>query len=268
MPRRCGRGASAGDPRNDAQRARFEASRHEVSQRGAVRSRRWRARPKADLDHAASADGAQIDAMAGEDCVALAIIGGFDGRGRLRRLESSADGWKLGGAAGIRQEAEVTDAAEPFRQHVEQEATNELVSVERHHLGLVVGAIILPAEADATVLAGEEPAVGDRDAMGVASQIVEHLLRPAEGALGIDDPFDIGAAARDAGRRPPVRIKPTRLPKNSSSPLSNAACRRSRNRRRYSRDRTRTGRKKLGRQPTQRPSAARPPPGTTQWACG
>ena len=35
-----------------------------------------------------------------------------------------------------------------------------------------------------------------------------------------------------------------------------------------SRDRTRTGRKKLGRQATQRPSGARPPPGTTQWACG
>jgi hypothetical protein len=129
--------------------------------------------------------------MTGEDSVALAIIGGFDGRGRLRRLESSADGWKLGGAAGIRQEAEVTDAAEPFRQHVEQEATDELINLERHHLGLVVGAIILPTEADATVLAGEEPTVGDRDAVGVAPQIFEDLLRATEGALGIDDPFDI-----------------------------------------------------------------------------
>jgi len=123
--------------------------------------------------------------MAGEDCVALAIIGGFDGRGWLRRLESSADGWKLGGAAGIGQEAEVTDAAETSRQDVEQEATDELINLERHHLGLVVGAIIFPAEADATVLAGEEPAVGDRDAMGVAPQIFQHLLRASEGALGI-----------------------------------------------------------------------------------
>ena len=43
--------------------------------------------------------GAQIDAMAGEDCVTLAIIGVFDGRGRLRRFDRGTDGRKLGGAA-------------------------------------------------------------------------------------------------------------------------------------------------------------------------
>ena len=84
----------------------------------------------------------------------------------------------------------MTNAAEPFRQHVEQEATDELIGVERHHLGLVVGAIILPTEADPTVLAGEKPIVCDRDAMGVAPQILEHLLWPGEGTLGIDDPCD------------------------------------------------------------------------------
>ena len=125
----------------------------------------------------------------------------------------------------------MTDAAEALRQHVEQEATNELVRVERHHLALVVGAIILPAKADTTVLAGEEPAVGDGDAMGVAAEIVEHLLRSAEWAFGIDDPFDIAqrrqivGEGRRLGRR-------ARSPKNSSLLLSNAACRRSRNRRR------------------------------------
>src|SRR4051812_12105459 len=103
--------------------------------------------------------------MAGEHCIALAVINVFDGLGRLGRLQSRTDGWKLGGAAGVRQEAEVADAAESFWQHVEQEPTDELVSVERHHLGLVVRAIILVTEADAAVLAGEEPAVGDRDAM-------------------------------------------------------------------------------------------------------
>ena len=141
--------------------------------------------------------------MTGEDCVALAIIGVFDSRRRLRCLESSADGWKLGGAAGVRQEAEVTDAAEPFRQYVEQETTDELISVERHHLGLVFRAIILPTKTDATVLTGEEPTVGDRDAMRVAPQILQHLLRPAEGALGIDAPFDIAQRVKmpDEGRR-------------------------------------------------------------------
>ena len=106
-------------------------------------------------------------------------------------MQSSADGWKLGAAAGVRQESEVPDAAEPFWQDVEQEATDELISIERHHLGLAVRAIILPTEADATVLAVEEPTIGDRDAMGVAPQIFQHLLWPTEGTLGIDVPFDM-----------------------------------------------------------------------------
>ena len=103
--------------------------------------------------------------MTGEDCVALAIIGGFDGRGRLRGAESGADSWKLGVAAGVRQIAEVTDATEPFRQHVEQKAADELVNLERHHLGVVVGAIVLPTEPDATALASEEPTVSPTSAV-------------------------------------------------------------------------------------------------------
>jgi hypothetical protein len=78
--------------------------------------------------------------MTGKDCVALAIICGFNSGCRLWRSQSGADRWKLAGPAGVRQEAEMTDAAEPFRQHVEQEAADELVSIERHHLGLVVRA--------------------------------------------------------------------------------------------------------------------------------
>src|SRR5205807_2192482 len=53
-----------------------------------------------------------------------------------------------------------------------------------------VGAVVFPAEADAAVLAGEETAVGDGDAVGVAAEIVENLLRPAERAFGVNDPFD------------------------------------------------------------------------------
>ena len=45
---------------------------------------------------------------------------------------------ELGGAAGVGQEAEVTDAAEAVGQDMQQEAADELAGVERHHLGLVV----------------------------------------------------------------------------------------------------------------------------------
>jgi hypothetical protein len=118
---------------------------------------------------------------------------------RLRRLKGSTDDGKLGGAACVRQEAEVANAAEAFWQHVEQEATHELVGFELHHLGLVVGAIILPAEANVAVLAGDEPAVGDCDPMGVTAEIFQHLLRPAEGPLCIDVPFDVAQHAEVLG---------------------------------------------------------------------
>ncbi len=75
--------------------------------------------------------------MTGEDFVSLAIIGGRDGRGRLWRLKGRTDSRQFGGTAGVCQEAEVTDAAEPFRQHVEQETTNELIGGQRHHFGRV-----------------------------------------------------------------------------------------------------------------------------------
>lgn len=70
-------------------------------------------------------------------------------------MESGADERELGGPAGVRQEPEVADAAEALWQNVEQNATDELIGFERHHLGFVVVTIILPTEADMAILAGE-----------------------------------------------------------------------------------------------------------------
>src|SRR5438270_7232278 len=53
---------------------------------------------------------------------------------------------------------------------------------------LVVVAIILPAEADPALGKTDQAAVGDGDAMGIAAEIIEHLLGSAERALGVDDP--------------------------------------------------------------------------------
>ena len=37
-------------------------------------------------------------------------------------------------------------------------------------------------------LESDEPAVGDGDAMGVGTEIAQHMFRSSEGALGVDDP--------------------------------------------------------------------------------
>ena len=62
---------------------------------------------------------------------------------------------ELIGALAVGEEAVMTDAMESVRQRVQQEASNEFVGFQRHHLVLAVMPVIAPAEAD--------PAAGERD---------------------------------------------------------------------------------------------------------
>ena len=66
------------------------------------------------------------------------------------------------------------------------------------------GAIVLPPEGDAVAVERDQPAVGDGDAVGVAREIGQHGLGPAERALGVDDPF--GFAQRRQIRREGLRV--------------------------------------------------------------
>jgi hypothetical protein len=72
-----------------------------------------------------------------------------------------------------------------------QEPPDKLVRLERH--GLVAAGpldpVVLVTERYAGRGGGDEAAVGDRDAMGVAGQIGQHLLRPGERPLAIDEPL-------------------------------------------------------------------------------
>jgi hypothetical protein len=139
------------------------------------------------------------------------------------------------------------------------------VGVKSHHLGFVVRSIVFPFKTDLAILAGEKTIVGDGDAMGIATQIVQNLLQSSEGAFGVHSLIDIGDRFKIAGKH--CRFGETRkMAEEAEWPASCAALRRSRDSRRYSREGAWTGRKKLGRQPIQRPSAVRPPLGTTKWA--
>ncbi len=93
----------------------------------------------------------------------------------------------------IAEQAVVADAMEAARQHVQQEAPHELVGLERH--GFVARtallAVVLPAEGDAALIEGEEPAVGDGHPMGIAGEVPEDRGGPCEGALGVDDPLEL-----------------------------------------------------------------------------
>ncbi len=90
----------------------------------------------------------------------------------------------------IGEEAEVADAMEAGRQDVQEEPAHELARIEPHHLAAAFLPVVLPEETDGIVCHGDEPAVGDGDAMGVAAEIGQHLLGAAEGRFGVDHPVD------------------------------------------------------------------------------
>jgi hypothetical protein len=88
----------------------------------------------------------------------------------------------------ISKEAVIANAVEAGWQHMHQEAPNELIGVQCHRLDLVAMAVILPLESDLAFFDVKQTIIGDRYAMSVSANVVEHLLRPGEWALGIDDP--------------------------------------------------------------------------------
>ena len=71
----------------------------------------------------------------------------------------------------------MANAAEALGEDVREKAAHELVGVQRHRLGLVLGAGALPPKADAAIVAIEKTAVGDGDAMRVATEISRILRR-------------------------------------------------------------------------------------------
>src|SRR5215204_7367218 len=103
------------------------------------------------------------------------VVGGL-GVGLVRGNwgEQVPDPGDVGDPRSTGEEAVVADAVEAVGQDMEQEAADELVRRERHGLDprasrrAVSGAVILPAERHAAVVEGQEPAVRDRDPMGVA----------------------------------------------------------------------------------------------------
>ena len=111
-----------------------------------------------------------------------------------RSASSLLDGRGLGRASG--EQPVVPDAMEALRQHVQHEAADELRHRQRHGLVAVrtLDAIILVLEGDAGLVGGDEAAVGDSDAVGVARKIGKHSLGPGEWSLRqtfIDDPLQL-----------------------------------------------------------------------------
>lgn len=88
---------------------------------------------------------------------------------------------------------------------MEEEAAEELDSVEGESFFDAPVAVILPAEVDAAVYDLEQAMIGDGDAVSVAAEIVDDLGGAAEGALGVDDPALMGGRPQPTTKRLWVR---------------------------------------------------------------
>ena len=77
----------------------------------------------------------------------------------------------------------MADLDEARRQDVQEEAPHEFDSIDGGYLA------VLRAEANVVSVEADQTLVRESDPVGVAAEILEDLLGPAEGRLGIDDPI-------------------------------------------------------------------------------
>ena len=123
----------------------------------------------------------------------IAVIGALVLFARDRRGEQLARAGDVLGADAAGEQAVMANAVKAGWQDMDKEAADELVGREPHDLlpRAAFGAVILVFESDAVAVAGQQAAVGDGDAVGVARQIGQHGLGAAEGAFAVNHPFDL-----------------------------------------------------------------------------
>jgi hypothetical protein len=72
---------------------------------------------------------------------------------------------------------------------MEEQSSEEFDGVKRHCALSIAPLIVFPSKRDLSIGAGEQPPIRDGHAMRIPGQILEHLVRPCERGLGIDNPL-------------------------------------------------------------------------------
>ena len=90
--------------------------------------------------------------------------------------------------AAVGHKADMAQALQAVGHHMQEKAADELVCWQGHELDAITLASVAEGKAHLATLAIDEPVVGESHAVGVASEIGEHLPRSCHGLLGIDHP--------------------------------------------------------------------------------
>jgi hypothetical protein len=70
----------------------------------------------------------------------------------------------------------VPDALEAARKDMQEKAAEEFDAVQRHRPLSIVPFVILPTKRDLPLRQGQQPAIGQRDTMRVAGEVLEDLV--------------------------------------------------------------------------------------------
>jgi len=104
-------------------------------------------------------------------------------RGRVSSGQEGASAFEPGGGIGRSKQAVVPNLGEAGREDMQEEPTDEFGGVEGS------GFAVAGMEVHAVGLNGFEALIGNGDAVRIATEILEDMLGPAEGAFGVDDPL-------------------------------------------------------------------------------
>jgi hypothetical protein len=98
----------------------------------------------------------------------------------------------------IGEQPKMPNAHEATRDDVQEKAPEEFVTLQRQDLHAAVVGIVLPAKTDVAIAVVDKPIIRQRDAVRVATEVVEHRLGAGEGPLG----NTIQSMARGRARKP------------------------------------------------------------------
>ena len=82
----------------------------------------------------------------------------------------------------------MSDPHETARQHVQKEATQELIGRKRHQPFFVLVSGISPPKSDLIIHQCNQTVIGDGDTVRVRSQVAEDLIGSSKRPLAIHDP--------------------------------------------------------------------------------
>jgi len=87
----------------------------------------------------------------------------------------------------------VANPVEPAWQYVYQEAAQKFTNTQCEGAIAITSftPVVFPFERDVVIIAGQQTAVGDSHAMGIAREIVQHRLGSVERPFGIDHPLEL-----------------------------------------------------------------------------